>query len=154
MKNYIVFLLTFFLLVPPTYAMFPFSDTTKLSTKNYGKNGRSWLWLRQPTTIITNRSNTITGVFEIDGKGFYFLPNKASKHPFIITYGYLFKDIFIEWKEIAKIKRRGAILGGLGIIKDMLFIKTKDGRKYFFVSYHSKKAIIKEYKKYMGIIEK
>ena len=66
----------------------------------------------------------------------------------IIDYRHLFNDIRIDWKDVAKIKRRSSMIITF-YVKNMLFIKLKDGRKYFFVCHGKKKEIIAMYKMYL-----
>lgn len=144
MKNCLFILFAFFVL--DVCAENSFSDTTRIKKQKYN----IFLWMKQPTSIFVIHG--MDGTFETNEKGFYFFPRtEPVKHPFAITYYYLFKDIEIPWKDIAKIKRRGVNFITF-FMRDVLFIKKKDGKRYHFLFTRNKtmKAIIKTYKTHMG----
>gem|GEM_PF-4675342 len=108
------------------------------------KNNKISLWLRQPSSIIFNLYSVVRGTFKFDENGFYFNPSREiGKQNIVISYAHLFNDIFIDWKEVEKIKIRSSRL----LFKDHLYIKMKDKRRYYFFT-NQKKNILKVYKSY------
>jgi hypothetical protein len=142
-KIFLIFVCLYWLHISFTQANATYkTDTTKAVKGKY-----MFLWLRQPVSILP--VNGMDGTFKTDEKGFYFIPrNEKVKHSFGVSYYHVFKDIFIEWESIEKIKRRPSHFFTF-YMKNTLFIKTKDGKKFFFMTYH-KKAIIREYQKYIS----
>ncbi len=118
------------------------------TTKHNDTKIKGYLWLRQFFSILPTGSTAYEGFFEFYAEGVKFSMNpNAKKMPHIIGYAHLLKEIVIEWKEVAKIVRRGTCLRIF--FDNMLFIKMKDGKKYFFLGW-KKKQIIAEYKRYMA----
>ena len=147
MKKRAVITFLFLLFASIVYAGNNDWDTTKIKNK---KN-IMFFWLRQPISLLP--TNGVNGHYEINEKGLSFFPiPKPLNPPYLISYEYAFKEIFIDWKDIVKIKRRASFILA-PYMKNMLFIKLKDGKRYFFMCNH-KKEIIKAYKTYMNMIGK
>jgi len=127
-----------------------FSDTTK----NKPKDKTILLWLKQPISLFPILPlRGLSGTFEMDKNGFHFSLDKRMieyKRFYLVNYNHLYKEnIDLKWEDIAKIKRRGSTFLTF-FLKDILFIKMKDGKKLFFLC-ERKKEIIETYKKYMSL---
>lgn len=124
-----------------------FSDTT--TAKRNTQKIKTIFWLRQPISILPSASTGFDGTIEIFENGIMFATYKVKKkYLYTVDYSHLLSDITINWEDVAKIKRRSSNIVTF-FFKNLLYIKMKDGKKYFFAMFN-KKPILRAYQKYMS----